>query len=88
MRRTLTVILASDVAEYSRLVAEHEEETITRFREASVFFTDLVKKHQGSVFNTAGDAILAKFDSAVDAMRCLPPSDQRIRFRRAYRLLY
>ena len=25
---------------------------------------------RASVFNTAGDAILAKFDSAVDAMRC------------------
>jgi adenylate cyclase len=70
MRRTLTVILASDVAGYSRLVAEHEEETIRRFGQAATVFKDLVKKHQGSVFNTAGDAILAKFDSAVDATRC------------------
>src|SRR5437879_1521774 len=70
MRRTLTVILASDVAGYSRLVADREEETIRRFTEASRVFWDLVKKHQGSVFNTAGDAILAKFDSAVDAVRC------------------
>src|SRR5262249_47510338 len=31
---------------------------------------DLVKKYHGSIFNTAGDAILAKFDSAVDATRC------------------
>lgn len=70
MRRTLTVILASDVAGYSRLVADREEETIERFRRAAAVFSDLVKKHQGSVFNTAGDAILARFDSAVDATRC------------------
>ena len=70
MRRTLTVILASDVADYSRLVADHEEETIERFRQAAAMFSDLVKKYQGSVFNTAGDAILAQFDSAVDATRC------------------
>ena len=70
MRRTLTVILASDVAEYSRLVASHEEETIARFRQAAAMFSDLVKKYQGAVFNTAGDAILAQFDSAVDATRC------------------
>jgi adenylate cyclase len=70
MRRTLTVILASDVAGYSRLVAEHEEDTIQRFRQAAVLFSDLVKKHQGTIFNTAGDAILARFDSAVDATRC------------------
>jgi adenylate cyclase len=70
MRRTLTVILASDVAGYSRLVADREEETIRRFTEASTVFWDLVKKHQGTIFNTAGDAILARFDSAVDAVRC------------------
>jgi class 3 adenylate cyclase len=70
MRRTLTVILASDVAGYSRLVAAREEDTIRRFTQASSVFWDLVKKHQGSVFNTAGDAILARFDSAVDAVRC------------------
>ena len=70
MRRTLTVILASDVAGYSRLVAHREEETIRRLRDASAVFSDLVKKHQGSVFNSAGDAILARFDSAVDATRC------------------
>jgi adenylate cyclase len=70
MRRTLTVILASDVAGYSRLVADREEDTIRRFTEASTVFWDLVKKHQGTVFNTAGDAILARFDSAVDAVRC------------------
>ncbi len=70
MRRTLTVILASDVAGYSRLVADREEDTIRRFHQASTVFSELVKKHQGSVFNTAGDAILARFDSAVDATRC------------------
>jgi len=45
MRRTLTVILASDVAGYSRLVAEHEEDTIQRFSQAAALFSDLVKKH-------------------------------------------
>jgi hypothetical protein len=29
-----------------------------------------VRQHHGRVFNTAGDAILARFDSAVDATRC------------------
>ena len=70
MRRILTVILASDVAGYSRLVADHEEQTVFRFREASAVLADLVKKYQGVIFNTAGDATLARFDSAVDAVRC------------------
>jgi adenylate cyclase len=70
MRRKLTVILASDVAGYSRLVAMDEEDTVRRFREAAAEFAALVKQHQGRIFNTAGDAILAEFASAVDATRC------------------
>jgi class 3 adenylate cyclase len=70
MRRRLTVILASDVVGYSRLVAAAEEETIQRLRQAADVFSRLVSKHHGRVFSTAGDAILADFDSAVDATRC------------------
>ncbi len=70
MRRKLTVILASDVAGYSRLVGTDEEDTVRRFREAAAAFAGLVAEHQGRIFNTAGDAILAEFASAVDATRC------------------
>ena len=70
MRRKLTVILASDVAGYSRLIGADEEDTVRRFREAAAAFADRVRKHQGRIFNTAGDAILAEFASAVDALRC------------------
>lgn len=70
MRRKLTVILASDVAGYSRLVGADEEDTVRRFRQAAAEFAGLVQQHQGRIFNTAGDAILAEFASAVDATRC------------------
>lgn len=70
MRRKLTVILASDVAGYSRLVGADEEDTVRRFRAVAAEFSDLVLQHQGRIFNTAGDAILAEFASAVDATRC------------------
>ncbi|HML12160.1 MAG TPA: adenylate/guanylate cyclase domain-containing protein [Xanthobacteraceae bacterium] len=70
MRRRLTVILAADVAGYSRLVAEDEEDTIHRFKQAAAAFARLVAQHHGRIFNTAGDAILAEFPSALDATRC------------------
>ncbi len=70
MRRKLAVILASDVAGYSRLVAAEEEDTVRRFRSAATDFFERVQKWRGRVFNTAGDAILAEFESAVDATRC------------------
>jgi class 3 adenylate cyclase len=70
LRRKLAVILASDVAGYSRLVAADEEDTVRRFRQAAAAFGEQVQKYRGRVFNTAGDAILAEFESAVDAARC------------------
>jgi class 3 adenylate cyclase len=70
MRRKLAVILASDVAGYSRLVAADEEDTVRRFRQAAAAFCERVQRYRGRVFNTAGDAILAEFESAVDATRC------------------
>ena len=94
MKRKIAVILASDVSSYSRLIAVDEEATLSRFDAAAKLFKDLVARYKGRVFNTAGDAILAEFDSAVVAVRCalhiqyateaLDPStplDQRLRFR-------
>jgi class 3 adenylate cyclase len=70
LKRKLAVILASDVAGYSRLVSISEDDAIVRFRKAAQTFTGLIRKHDGRIFNTAGDAILAEFDSAVNAARC------------------
>lgn len=68
--RRLTTILASDVVGYSHLMAANEEQTLKRFREYREIFLQFTEKHGGRVFNTAGDAILAEFGSAVEAVRC------------------
>jgi adenylate cyclase len=70
LQRKLTTILSADVAGYSRLMAEAEEATLTTFRGHREVFEKLVAHHHGRVFNTAGDAILAEFASAVEAVRC------------------
>jgi len=94
LERKLATILSADVAEYSRLMAEDEEQTLRTFRAHAEIFQSLVVLHRGRIFNTAGDAILAEFGSAVEAVRCateiqaalrtrddqLPPSRQ-VRFR-------
>jgi hypothetical protein len=51
-------------------MAEDEEQTLVTFRAHSAVFETLVTQHRGRVFNRAGDAILAEFDSAVEAVRC------------------
>jgi class 3 adenylate cyclase len=70
MKRRLSVIMSADVAGYSRLVASDEEGTVRRFRDLASRVVALVQQHDGRVFNTAGDAILAEFNSAVSAVRC------------------
>lgn len=70
MKRKITAILAADVAGYSKLVATDEERTIMRLEAAREVFDELVKRYGGRIFNTAGDAVLAEFASAVEAVRC------------------
>lgn len=69
MNRKIAAILAADVAGYSRLVAADEEGALRRLVEAQAVFKDRVAAYRGRIFNTAGDAILAEFPSAVDATR-------------------
>ncbi|WP_348640525.1 adenylate/guanylate cyclase domain-containing protein [Nitratireductor sp. XY-223] len=68
--RKLTTILAADVVGYSRLMASDEERTLRNLRTYRGVFEEMISKHGGRIFNTAGDAVLAEFTSAVEAVRC------------------
>lgn len=94
MKRTIAAILASDVAGYSRLMAQDEEDTLARLTAAKGVFRQHVAAFRGRVFNTAGDAILAEFPSGVEALRAGiaiqtdldaldrdDPPERRVRFR-------
>ena len=81
VQRKLVTILSADVAEYSRLMADDEEQTLRIFREHSQTFMALVDEHHGRVFNTAGDAILAEFASPVEAVRCATEIQAALRTR-------
>src|SRR5213596_3711022 len=94
IERRLATILMADVAGYSRMMGANEEGTVAALRGHREIFDALLKAHRGRIFNTAGDAILAEFPSAVEAVRCateiqtalrtrndqLPPARQ-VRFR-------
>jgi adenylate cyclase len=81
MKRKIAAILAADIVGYSRLVAEDEEETLRRLATARAVFDDFVVRGSGRVFNTAGDAILADFSSAVEAVRCAIDVQESLRTR-------
>src|SRR5712692_10738743 len=81
MKRKIAAIMAADIAGYSRLVAEDEEETLRRLESYRAVFADFVSRFSGRIFNTAGDAILAEFPSAVDAVRCATEVQAALRTR-------
>ncbi|MGP0060392.1 MAG: adenylate/guanylate cyclase domain-containing protein [Beijerinckiaceae bacterium] len=81
MKRKIAAILAADIAEYSRLVAEDEEDALSRLGSYREVFEDFVGKAGGRVFNTAGDAVLAEFPSAVEATRCAIDIQESLRTR-------
>jgi class 3 adenylate cyclase/pimeloyl-ACP methyl ester carboxylesterase len=65
--RRLAVIVAADVAGYSRLVSRDEMKTLHALQVHRVQFVDpLVKQHRGRVANTAGDGLLLQFPSVAD----------------------
>src|ERR1700683_5216074 len=81
LERKLATILSADVAGYSRLMGEDEEQTLKTFRGHKKVFESLVAMHHGRIFNTAGDAILAEFTSVVSAVRCATDIQAALRTR-------
>src|SRR5437773_3185748 len=81
MKRKIAAIFAADIAGYSRLVAEDEEETLRRLAAYRTVTDDFIAKAGGRIFNTAGDAVLAEFPSAVDAVRCAIDIQESLRTR-------
>ena len=81
MKRKIAAIFAADIAGYSRLVAEDEEETLRRLASYRAVTDDFIAKAGGRIFNTAGDAVLAEFPSAVEAVRCAIDIQESLRTR-------
>src|SRR5713101_6740638 len=81
MKRKIAAIFAADIAGYSRLVAEDEEETLRRLASYRLVTDDFIARSGGRIFNTAGDAVLAEFPSAVEAVRCAIDIQESLRTR-------
>ena len=81
MKRKIAAILAADVAGYSRLVSEDEEQTLQRLAAYREVFDDFVKRYGGRIFNTAGDSVMCEFDSAVEAVRAAIDIQESLRTR-------
>lgn len=93
-RQRLLAILAADAAGYSRLMAHDEAATLQLLDAARAVFRSETELHRGRVVDTAGDSVLAIFDTAAGAVSAAlavqrqledlaagVPADRRMRFR-------
>ena len=93
-KRKLAAILAADVVGYSKLMGDDERATLAALNASREIFRARVSEHDGRVVDTAGDSVLATFDSVVEAVQCASgvqtalgaqnqdqPDDRRMAFR-------
>lgn len=81
VERRLATIMMADVAGFSRMMGDNEDRTVHELQAQREIFYALLKFYRGRIFNTAGDAILAEFPSAVEAVRCAHEIQSALRTR-------
>ena len=70
IERKIAVLFVTDVVGFSKLMEINEDETLKSFRTCKDILDKLFAEHGGRIFNTAGDSVLAEFQSAVSAVVC------------------
>ena len=68
--RKLAVIFATDVVGFSTAMERNENETLKSLRACKEILNKLFEEYSGRIFNTAGDSVLAEFQSAISAVVC------------------
>jgi class 3 adenylate cyclase len=94
VKRRLAAILAADAVGYSRMMGADEEGTLRVLAAHRAVIDGIIAFHHGRTFGTAGDSVVAEFESAVEAVRCAVeiqdalktrndalPEDDRMHFR-------
>ncbi|MBV8778046.1 MAG: SUMF1/EgtB/PvdO family nonheme iron enzyme [Alphaproteobacteria bacterium] len=94
IKRKLATIMVADIVGFSRLAATDEDWTIRALGDFRKIVDEIIERHDGRIFNTGGDSVLAEFASPVEAVRCavdfqeasrsrnlLQPRDRQLRFR-------
>ena len=79
--RKIAVIFVTDVVSFSTLMEKNENSTLRSLRACRDIMDQLFKKYDARIFNTAGDSVLAEFQSAVAAVVCATEFQNMIRER-------
>ncbi|EPX83976.1 adenylate/guanylate cyclase domain-containing protein [Salipiger mucosus] len=76
--RKLSIIFAADVAGYSRLMANDEDRTLALLERSRRYIDKTIAEHRGRIANTAGDSVIAVFESATEALTCSLKIQQKL----------
>src|SRR5689334_9567152 len=68
--RRVASFISADVVGYSRLIGQNDERTVTILRSCRELVYDVVRKHNGHVFGSAGDSFMIECTHSVDAVLC------------------
>ena len=78
VKRKLRAILSADVKGYSRLMGEDEVGTYQTLTANLKLIRSIISEHNGLVFSSPGDAVMAQFSSVVDAVQCAVELQEKI----------
>ena len=67
MERKLSTIFALDVVGFSKLMATDEDITLAVLRQRREIIDQIILENKGRIFGSAGDSVIAEFDSPVKA---------------------
>ena len=78
VQRKFATILATDCVSFSKHMAENEEGTLSSLNSCRSIIDEYIEKHGGRIFHTAGDSVLAEFNSPIETVNCAISFQDRI----------
>ena len=70
VKRKFATILATDCVGFSKHMLEDEQATFESLNACREIIDSLIKQHGGRIFHTAGDSVLADFESPIETVNC------------------
>ena len=69
IKRKLTTILATDCVSFSKHMEENEENTLISLNSCRSIIDKKIEDYNGKIFHTAGDSVIAEFQSPVESVK-------------------
>ena len=69
VKRKLATILATDCVSFSKHMEAQEEKTLISLKACRDIIDPLITRYSGRIFHTAGDSVIAEFESPVESVK-------------------